>query len=255
MIEKVIIKDRTKTPITYLDEIDMFKNGTEFIFKPGVNVLVGLNGSGKTTLFKIIEYYLIVGDIFCERGQYNGNINRLRTYNNDISGIDVFADYEKNTFKLSHFQDRSDDTILKNIQNFRDQIAGCQSSQGEKVMVALNSLFNYMFSPDARLSFDYDQFKDLFPEYYEYVQSHKLKEPTDEYTILMDEPDRNLDLHNLDHIKNILSFHKEQTQIIVSLHSPLLITWARHQSHINLIEFSPGYAEEVEYLTRKIIEE
>jgi len=255
MIEKVIIKDGTKTPITYLDEIDMFRNGTEFIFKPGVNVLVGLNGSGKTTLFKIIEYYLMVGDIFCERGMYNSNVNRLRTLNGDISGIDVFADYEKNIFKLSHFQDRSDDTILKNVQNFSDQIAGYHSSQGEKVIVALNSLFRYMFSPDARLSFDYDQFKDLFPEYYEYVQSHRLKEPVDEYTILMDEPDRNLDLHNLDYIKSILSFHKEQTQLIVSLHSPLLITWARHQSHINLIELSPGYAEEVECLTRKIIEE
>ena len=254
MIEKVIIKDKTKTPITYLDKIDMFKDGTEFIFKPGVNVLVGLNGSGKTTLFKIIEYYLMVGDIFCERGQYNCNVNRLRTLNSGISGIDVFADYEKNTFKLSHFQDRSDDTIMKNVQNFCDQITGCQSSQGERVIVALNSLFRYMFSPDAKLSFDYDQFKD-FSEYYEYVQSHKLKEPADEYTILMDEPDRNLDLHNLDHIRSILSFHKEQAQIIVSLHSPLLITWARHQSHINLIELSPGYAEEVECLTKKLIEE
>lgn len=254
MIEKVIIKDRTKTPITYLDEIDMFRDGTEFIFKPGVNVLVGLNGSGKTTLFKIIEYYLIVGDIFCERGQYNSNVNRLRTYNNDISGIDVFADYEKNTFKLSHFQDRSDDTILKNVQNFRDQIAGNKSSQGEKVIVALNSLFNYMFSPDARLSFDYDQFKDLFPEYYEYVQNHRIK-TDDEYTILMDEPDRNLDLQNLDYIKFLLSFHKEKTQLIVSLHNPLLITWVRHQPHINLIELSPGYAEKVEKLTRKLIEE
>ena len=253
MIERVKILDQTKTPIKYLDKIDTFKDGTEFIFKPGVNILVGLNGSGKTTLFKIIEYYLMVGDIFCERGEYNHNVNRLMTFNNDISGIDVFADYEKNVFRLAHFQDRGDDTVLKNVQNFRDQLVGETSSQGEKVVVALNSLFNYMFSPDAKLNFDYSQVKEFHPRYYEYVQNHKIK-TDDEYTILMDEPDRNLDLQNLDNIKSILSFHKEQTQLIVSLHNPLLIVWARHQPHINMIELSPGYAEKVEKLTRKIIE-
>ena len=46
MITKVHISDNENTPIGYLDELDVFKNGAEFDFIPGTNVIVGPNGSG-----------------------------------------------------------------------------------------------------------------------------------------------------------------------------------------------------------------
>jgi predicted ATPase len=49
MVTKVIIKDNTKSPIYYLEDLPAFKNGKEFIFKEGVNIIVGENGSGKFT--------------------------------------------------------------------------------------------------------------------------------------------------------------------------------------------------------------
>lgn len=55
MITSVKIKDNTKTPFEYVSDIETFENGREFIFKPGVNVIIGKNGSGKSTLLNIIS--------------------------------------------------------------------------------------------------------------------------------------------------------------------------------------------------------
>lgn len=47
MITSVKIKDNTKTPFEYVSNIEAFENGREFIFKPGVNVIIGKNGNGR----------------------------------------------------------------------------------------------------------------------------------------------------------------------------------------------------------------
>lgn len=47
MITSIRIDDNKKTPFKYIQKIKAFKNGSEFIFKPGVNVIVGKNGSGE----------------------------------------------------------------------------------------------------------------------------------------------------------------------------------------------------------------
>lgn len=253
MIKKINISDNTKSPILYLSNIGAFKNGCSYEFKPGVNVVVGPNGSGKSTLFKLIEYYLMIGDKCCEKGEYGSNVTRLRFPGRYIDGVDVFADYNKNTFKLSHYQDQKDKDVVKDINSFATHFESAHSSQGEKVMIAINSLFNYIFSNKVALKFNYSQFKESFPEYYNYTEKHKIEDNPSEYTILMDEPDRNLDIENIKIIKNILSFHKESTQLIVTLHNPLLITWAKKQKHINLIELKRGYARSVENIVKQLI--
>ena len=77
MISKVKIIDNAKSPIRYLPELDAFKNGKEYAFTDGVNVIVGENGSGKTTLLNLIKKYLVVDFTECSRGVYNCNINAL----------------------------------------------------------------------------------------------------------------------------------------------------------------------------------
>jgi predicted ATPase len=57
MITSIRIDDNKKTPFKYIQKIKAFKNGSEFIFKPGVNVIVGKNGSGKFVYgYKQIQY-------------------------------------------------------------------------------------------------------------------------------------------------------------------------------------------------------
>lgn len=65
MITSVKIKDNTKTPFEYVSDIEAFENGREFIFKPGVNVIVGKNGSGKSTLLNIISMYALCEKSMC----------------------------------------------------------------------------------------------------------------------------------------------------------------------------------------------
>lgn len=118
-------------------------------------------------------------------------------------------------------------------------------------MIALSALFNDLFSKEAKLTFDYEQFKDekKYNDYYEYIQKHMID--GDEFTIFMDEPDRNLSLENMKQISGILSFHKPDTQIIAVIHNPLLIYNLSNNKDVNFIEITEGYVEKV----RKEVEE
>lgn len=252
MVSKISITDNTKTPISYLPNIPNFSNGKIYEFKPGVNLIIGENGCGKTTLLNIIKYYLLVDYVECGRGTYNLNISRI---SRSFSGIDVYADYTKNTFRLCHPDEKSNnsDAIMENINSFSDYVTQSNSSQGEKVILALNSLFNYMFGPNAKLTFDYEsELSERCPEYYKYIQDHTDKNCPDEYTILMDEPDRNLSLSNIEQIKDILSFHKEQTQLIASIHNPILIYPLSKLNDINIIEMTPGYINNINKIIKNL---
>lgn len=247
MVTKVVITDNTKSPIRYISDLKAFKNGKEYDFKPGVNIIVGENGSGKTTLMNLVKKYLVVDYTECFRGEYNCNINALfRTFYNDtmLDGVDVYADYTRNTFRLSHANEKANNEAIKTFEEFDSFFDQKHSSTGEGVLVSINYLFNYIFGKKAKLTFDYNQFKEVYPLYVDYVEKHRV-ECADEWTILMDEPDRNLSLDNIEQIKEILSFHKEHTQIIAVVHNPLLIYALSKMEHINFIELTKGYVKKV----------
>lgn len=52
MITSIKITDNQRAPFHYLPDVPALKNGSEFVFKPGVNVIIGENGSGKSTLLQ-----------------------------------------------------------------------------------------------------------------------------------------------------------------------------------------------------------
>ena len=257
MITKVIITDNTKSPLRYISELKAFKNGTEYEFKPGVNIIVGENGSGKTTLMNLIKKYLVVDFTECSRGDYNCNINALfSTFHDDtmLDGVEVYADYTKNTFRLSHAGEKAQNEALKTFEEFGSFFDQTHSSTGEGVLVAINYLFNYIFGKKAKLTFDYNQFKEVYPLYVDYVEKHRVK-CADEWTILMDEPDRNLSLDNIEQVKGILSFHKEHTQIIAVVHNPLLIYTLSKMEHINFIELTKDYVKKVKRQVDAIVKQ
>lgn len=259
MIEKLIVTDNTKSPLHYITGLKNFKNGTEYIFHPGVNIIVGENGCGKSTLLKLIKKYLLVDYIECDKGEYNCNINALfhdyRDKDSDnpfdlkktlLDGIEVFADYKKNTFRLCHAEEKlGNDSALKTFNSFGTYYTQLSSSTGEGVLVAINSLFNYMFSKDAKLFYDYSQFRNgSHDEYVDYVDRHRV-ENHNEWTIIMDEPDRNLSIDSINDIKCILDYHKENSQVIAVIHNPLLIYSLSKNKDINFIELTPGYINKI----------
>lgn len=251
MVEKVIIRNNRNTPISYLKDLKSFKNGTEFTFKEGVNIIVGENGCGKTTLLKLIRKYLLLHDTECSIGDYASNIRSLFDISEGFrDGVEVYADYKRNSFRLVHYGERANEESMSSFENFQELYSQKHASTGEGVIIALNSLFSYIFNEKAELTFDYEQFKgDRYNDYYEYTQKHMIDGK--EFTILMDEPDRNLSLENMKQISGILSFHKPNTQIIAVIHNPLLIYNLSNNKDVNFIEMTNGYVKKV----RKEVEE
>jgi len=246
MITEVYIRDNKKAPIRYLSTLDNFKNGTKYEFKEGVNIIVGENGSGKTTLLNLIRAYLLVDEKECDKGLYNCNISKLfHTLNGEsmLDGVDVYADYERNTFRLCHASEISEDGVMKDFNSFGTYVTQKHASTGESVHIALSSLFDMMFSANAKLKYDYSKLGDMYPMYIEYISKHKVQ--GNEWTIIMDEPDRNLDIDKIDEVLGILSFHKEQTQIISVVHNPLLIYALSKNKEVNIIELTDGYVNRV----------
>lgn len=170
------------------------------------------------------------------------------------NGVDVYADFDKNTFRLCHKAEKSNDDMMSSFSAFGEAFAQMHSSTGEGVSIALNSLFKRMFSADAKLKFDYDKVGERVKTYGEYINSHRVQSHN-EWTIILDEPDRNLDIENIGQIKNILSFHKQNTQIIAVVHNPLLIYALSKKKKINFIELTPGYIDRVKKQINEIVYE
>ena len=257
MITKVVIKNNKKTPMSYVKNV--FKNKKTFNFKPGVNIIIGENGSGKSTLMSLIEHYTLTSNYECDIKTLERFTHSLLGKSTDLlEGVDVYGDYERNVFRMARPDERSesggDDLYLQSIQGFRDMFDMYHQSTGESVIQAMNSLFNRIFSANAKLKFPMDAINrgaksegeegGIYTAYKKYVEEHKV-DCDGEYTILMDEPDRNLDVVHIKEIKEILSFHKEETQLIVVIHNPLLIYWALSQPHINIVELTKGYGKKV----------
>lgn len=223
-----------------------FASGREFTFRPGVNVIVGSNGSGKSTLLNLIKKYTLIEQdkSDCNKTMYlYKNLLESTIYD----GVDVYSDYR---YKVHNLMDKNDYTNIKNndfhlssmvrFGRFHDQLT---SSSGEGMMLSLCSLFDDLFNGPSS--------EQMFPEttseeYNRYVEEHTDKSiQNPEVTVLLDEPDRNLDIDNIGQLKGILSFHKENVQLIATIHNPLLIYELSKNESVNMIELTDGYIDSI----------
>lgn len=256
MVTKVEIVDNENTPIGYLHKLKAFKNGKTYEFKEGVNIIIGENGCGKTTLLELIRKYLLVDLSECSAGVFNTNINEicfgLGENKHMYDGVGVYADYQRNTFRLCHKGERREnDDIFADDNTIGEYFGQLNSSTGEGVLVSINALFARMYSKGANLTFDYLKLGDNYHQYMKYIHDHIIEGK--EWTILMDEPDRNLDIENISQVKGILGFHKPQTQIIAVVHNPLLICALAKNPEVNIIEMTRGYKNKVIKLVKELI--
>ena len=255
MIQKIVIRDNKRAPFRYVADLKAFKNGKEYLFKPGVNVIVGENGCGKTTLMKLIQAYMLVGQQQCDEREVSNLFDYLG-FNGMADGVDVYADYETNVFRMAHPEEFKGQfgLGLESFENFGAMGMMYNSSTGEGVVTALNALFRLMFSEKATLTFPAlsGWRMEKYGAYLKYVNAHKVASDEKEFTILMDEPDRNLSLENIAHIKGILSYHKPNTQVIAVVHNPLLIVAFSHNKEVNMIEMTNGYVKKVEMMVKEL---
>lgn len=259
MVTSIKIHNNKRTPFHYLPELGAFRNGAEFNFNPGINVIIGKNGSGKSTLLSLIAKYTL-----CERTMCSEIPHEALFYpdifddeDNVLDGVCINSDYIGKVFRFLSHTEMEQDSVLDNIQNFSLYINGISGSSGEKNICSINSLFKFMFSqkdyafPLAKLK-EYGEnvntlWKSRIDNLIGYYKKNRVivSEDDFEYTVLMDEPDRNLDIENIMQVYGVLSFHKPQTQIIAVIHNPALIYKLSKLDCVHFVEMTEGYLEEV----------
>ena len=281
MIKSVTIRDAGCAPYAYIADIPALKEGTTIEFKPGINIIVGANGCGKSTLIKTIAAYLLCGN-GCMKTPTGYNsvgdaVNDRRLWNPTgdekplLDGVDVAHDYNGVAFILRNSYEMEEGEALRDMDSFKSAYTRRVSSMGENTMFSIQTLFDVMFAnkgaeyltfPIANLKKLMDNagavWKERIGQLLQYYKRNQVTDLTPEdfqYTVLMDEPDRNLDIYNLDQVADILSQDKEMTQLIATVHNPLLIARLSQKPNVNIIEMTEGYVNAVHteiYKSRRI---
>lgn len=248
MINEVKINDKSKAPYAYIVDVDSLDNGTKFTFNEGVNIIVGANGSGKSTLINLIALYTLSLD-----GSSNWPSmvcsNRLERIGvGFLDGVDVVGDYRGKTYYYRNLQLTDGDAGMKDFSTFKHYVSALNSSYGQNTQISLQLLWEMAFN-NTNQTFPIEDLKknesNLAKQLIQYYKkNHKNGE---EFTFLLDEPDRNLDIYAIDDLYSICSYHKPNTQLIVVLHNPLLIyKLYKNCKDINWIEMTPNYLNDLQ---------
>lgn len=268
MVTQVIVNDNTKSSLRYLKDVPAFANGKTYEFKPYINIVVGPNGSGKSTLLKLISDFMLCNHSMCSKAPNDAMsaIHELRFFDSSraidgdmfCDGVDIKSDYAGICFRYKPISEYTEADTNKCVENMALFVDGKRSSVGQQSLSALKALFHTMFAGKHDVNFPHEQMKRLFEksndlwqknfnQYVDYIKRNTVKMYPDDfqYTVLLDEPDRNLDIDNVMELYPVLSTKKEMTQIIAVIHNPILIYKLSKVAHINFIEMEEGYVDKI----------
>lgn len=273
MLTKVTIKDNTNTPLSYIP--DIWDNGASWEFKPGVNIIVGENGCGKTTLLNLIVMFGLCKDSMVTKlPDLNTpyEVLKLQHFFNEGNplaekedatlrdGCIVNMDYQGVVFRYLPAAEQKDG--MEDIEALSLRIERSCSSTGESMTDALGVLIKRM-NTEKKVNFpiaDIKKYADSANDVWskrlnmllDYYKKNRIPVTQEdfEFTVLMDEPDRNLDIDHIKQLYNILSYHRPMTQIVAVVHNPVLIYKLAQVKEIHFLEMTPGYIESVKKFVR-----
>ena len=267
MIKSITIDDNTKLPLKHSYQLESLKNGTRFDFINGVNIVIGKNGSGKTTLLKNIASYLLCSDTYYSilpNFSVFGEVLKIDNLFADTQlkdGMKINCDYAGVVYNYIPCDSQPNTTDINILSNF---IECGNKSFGERTKYEIYSLFDLAFS-NKNVQFPIkkivtqrdssnDYWRDRFNNLLKYYKENRFDTSLDEfsYTFLMDEPDKNLDIENIEGIYKILSYKKEMTQLICVIHNPILIYKLSKLKHVNFIELTKDYLKEIKDVFNKL---
>ncbi len=270
MITKVAVNDNTRTPLSYLSKLDAFKNGREYEFKPGINIVIGRNGCGKSTLLNLIALYTLC---------YKKNMTKLPDdviemleYFEDFGdddeklkdGVDIMSDYCGVVYNYITQSDITKNNALSSVANLSLYMSNNHASTGESMINSLGHLLDLLFkNKDVQFPIDKirerakhcnDLWQARFNNMLAYYKRNQVKtnEEDFEFTLLLDEPDRNLDIVNIDNIYPVLSYRRKKTQVIAVVHNPILIYKLSKLDYVNFVELTDGYLNDIKNVFKKL---
>lgn len=237
-------------PLSYYHYLDVLNDNT-INFKKGVNIVVGDNGSGKSTLIKALRYATFCIDskvsrlpnnVFC-----NSRLDEILSLGRQIA---VKADYRYNTYNVCGFDELSygetcQPTSVESCMKLYNKRS--MSSGQDRYKNLEDTIFAMFGDADRSVKFDTsDQEIGRFDG--DNITQLKLllcrnQQDCDPMmvTMLMDEPDRGLDLNNLQMLYDILSSPRDDVQIIAAVHNVALLYRLSKLPNINFIELTKEY--------------
>jgi Predicted ATPase len=206
MITELKITDKEKTNLKNCSD-DIYWNEQEIEFTSGLNVIIGSNGTGKSTLMNLIYSKYKLND------RLGGHQNFV--YMNLDDGIEL--SFEDRIGKIYRITNNNDVDFTKLVDNFNHLVKTGKisdfknCSSGESVKRQIESILSLCEDGDI---------------------------------LLLDEPDKCLDIKNREWLTEILIKESETKQIITVLHDPIMIAILNNNLY-NFIDLDGNYLDEV----------
>lgn len=233
----------------YLKNIKNFP--LEYEFKDGLNIIIGTNGSGKSSIIKILHQLTFCNtDDGLPRMQKGLRLSRQLRIFEETDGFDLTNDWRFPTailLRSEQLETAGFDFI--NPELCAQKMEGGILSDGENQAYSMR----YFVMRYSEYIKDYDlesiiKNTDSESTIYlrKYIKTHAYDQISESMhsSILMDEPDKGLDVVLLKALYGMLKTDKKDIQIIAVVHNPFLIHLLSGFS--NVIETSPNYMKLVE---------
>ena len=234
----------------YLKRIKDFP--LEYQFKDGLNIIIGPNGSGKSTIIKILQQLT-----FCNTDNGLPRLNRglKLSYQTkiftDSDAFDLTNDWRFPTAMLL----RSEQLEVSGFGYIDPELCaqkmeGGSLSDGENQAYSMRCFVNryssYIKEYDLETILKNDNGVENIYIVSDYIKNHSYNQINESMhsCVLMDEPDKGLDVILLKALYGMLKIDKKDIQTIAVIHNPFLIHLLSKFS--NVIETRVGYMELVE---------
>lgn len=245
MLERVEIKNPARTPVPWWNKVELLQAFTEFRFTPGLNVIWGPNGSGKSTLLTLSAHltHSKAGGRSVVTAESVGALDDYRRGGLQ-DGAEVYLDGQA----VLYFSPQDSIGLIGGMAGFDydfmdEGMASIQHnsiSSGQSATAKLGQVLQNKGKPvEWKYTFD----KERKPEAFAFMERQlSCRCAAGPQTILMDEPDANLDWTNKLQWWNM--FHRATVagkfQFIIATHSP----FGLRCPGANYIDLQAGYRED-----------
>lgn len=227
----------------------LLKNGLSF--EKGVNILVGKNGSGKTTIINLLRFFTLTDDWFSPKLDSTIVGDRFKETKIPVESFDIKANWKIPTFNLyrmkKDWRAMTSSDVLFSPESINTRLKCVEESDGQNQVADFNMLMREAYEKGpADNPFNLIEKYDKDSKLLEFYKANQIDDK--HHTMLLDEPDANLDIDNVLDIYDFLQYmarNRHDTQVIATIHNPSIIYKLNKIEEINMIELSENYVEKI----------